>query len=109
MKNFVSNGHSKQLIAPAAGVLGGQVFGVGSIIGVVVADAVLGQQFTLKLQGEYSDCKKKAGETWAQGDKLYYDPADGALTKTAGVLMLAGYAGEIAQNADIIGTLILQK
>lgn len=108
MKNFVSNGHSKQLIATAV-LVGGQVYGVGGIIGVVVADAAIGQQYTLKLEGEYSDCKKKAAEAWAIGDKLYYDPADGALTKTAGALNFAGYAGEAALAADIIGTLLLQN
>lgn len=107
MKNFRSNGQSVQLAAPAGGVVGGQVYQKGSLVGVVVADAAEGELFTLKITGEYSDCTKKAAEAWAVGDKLYYDSATGELSKD-NTKEFAGYAGEDALAADVIGTIILK-
>lgn len=107
MQNFRSNGNSVQLIAPAGGVVGGQIYGKGALIGVVVADAAAGQQFTLKLKGEYSDVEKKAGEAWTAGDKLYLN-AEGALEKTEANGEFAGYASEDAIAADVVGTIILK-
>lgn len=108
MKNFVSNGNSVQLIAPVGGVVGGAVYGVQNIIGVVVASAAQDEQFTLSIKGVFSGVKKKAAEAWAQGQTLYYDPATGELTTTAGVLKVAGYAADAALAADVIGNVILK-
>jgi predicted RecA/RadA family phage recombinase len=108
MRNFVSNGNSIQLIAPAAGVVGGQVYGVGSFVGIVVADAASGQQFTLKLEGEYSDAKKKNLDVWAVGDKLYYDSVTGELSKD-NTKEFAGYASQPALAADLIGSILLKQ
>lgn len=107
MRNFVSNGNSIQLIAPAGGVVGGQVYGVGGLVGVVVADAAVGHQFTLVLEGEYSDAKKKAADAWAIGDKLYYDSATGEVSKD-NTKEFAGYASAPAIVGDVIGSLILK-
>lgn len=110
MKNFRGNGNSVQLAAPAGGVVGGQMYGVGSLIGVVVADAAEAELFTLFTKGEFEGVKKKAGETWAVGDILYYDPADNALTKTAGALKQAGIATvAVATAGDVLGSILLHQ
>ncbi|UAY56260.1 DUF2190 family protein [Arachidicoccus terrestris] len=110
MLNQIQSGYSLQLAAPADGVVGGQMYGVGNFIGVVVADAAEGEQFTLVIKGAFDAVKKKAGEAWSQGDALYYSADDG-LTKTAGadpVLPLAGYAYADAASADVVGSILLK-
>lgn len=106
MNNFIANGQSLQVIAPVGGVVGGQSYKVGKLVGVVVADAAEGSQFTLKLSGVYSDIKKKAGEAWAVGDKLYFNVTD-ELELTAANGEFAGYAYEAALAGAVIGTVLL--
>jgi len=106
MNNFIGNGQSIQSIAPVGGVVGGQAYKVGKLVGVVVADAAEGSQFTLKLTGMYSDIKKKAGEAWTIGAKLYYN-ATNELELTAANGDFAGYAMDAALAAAVIGTVLL--
>lgn len=106
MNNFIANGNSLQLTAPEGGVVGGQLYKQGKLVGVVVADAAEGDQFTLKLTGVYSDVKKKAGEAWAIGDKLYYNATD-ELELTAANGDFAGYAYAAALAAAVDGTVLL--
>jgi predicted RecA/RadA family phage recombinase len=105
MQNFRSNGNSIQLIAAAA-VIGGQMFAKGSLVGVVVADAAVGDQFTLKIKGEYI-VKKKAAEAWTTGDKLYFDAATGDTSKD-NTKEFAGYATADALAADVEGSIVLK-
>lgn len=108
MKNFRSNGNSVAVVAPAGGVLGGQIFRKGGLVGIVVADAVEGQTFTLKLSGEYSDVKKKAGEAWAIGDKLYCSAAH-EITTTAADGEFCGHATAAALAGAVLGTILLAR
>lgn len=107
MKNFIANGESLQIIAPAGGVTGGQLFKMGSIIGIVVADAAEGEQFTLKIKGAYNEVAKIAAEAWATGDMLYYKADSTGLTKTAAGNTFAGYAYAHALAADVTGSILL--
>ncbi len=106
MNNFIANGNSIQLAAPVGGVVGGQIYKKGKLTGVVVADAAENDTFTLKLTGVYSDCKKKAGEAWVVGDKLYCNGTN-ELELTAANGDFAGYAYEAALAAAVIGTVLL--
>lgn len=108
MKNFQGNGESLQLIAPAGGVVGGKLFKQGSLVGVVVADAAEGVQFTLKLKGVYNDVTKKAGEAWAIGDKLYFDEATGETSKD-NTKTFVGYANSAQLAADVLGEVLLRQ
>jgi len=107
MKNFIANGESLQLTAPVGGVTGGQLFKQGMIIGVVVADAAEGEQFTLKIKGAYNDLPKTAGEAWTTGAVLYYKADDTGLTTTEAGNTFAGYAYADALAADIKGSILL--
>ena len=108
MKNFVSNGESLQLIAPAGGVVGGQLYRQVGIVGVVVADAAEGEQFTLKIKGNYDTLTKIAGEAWAIGDPVYMKADNSGLTTTALNNFLAGYATATALAGDIVGSAVLK-
>ena len=106
MNNFVGNGNSVQAIAPVGGVVGGQLYKLGKLSGVVVADAPEGAQFTLKLTGEYSDIKKKAGEAWTVGAKLYCNGSN-ELELTAANGDFAGFAMNAALSAAVVGNVLL--
>jgi predicted RecA/RadA family phage recombinase len=107
MKNFVSNGESLQLTAPVGGVIGGALIKQGDIVGVVVADALEGDKFTLKIKGAYSGVPKAAAEAWTVGDSLYLKADGSALTKTSDANTFAGYAYSNALAADVIGDVLL--
>src|SRR5690349_4717040 len=110
MKNFVANGESLQIVAPVGGVVGGQLYKQGGIIGVVVASAAEGESFTSKIKGAYSGLPKTAAEAWAVGDPLYFIHATSALSKVAGAAgtsTFAGYAYDAAQAADVVGSILL--
>lgn len=107
MKNFLANGQSLQLIAPVDGVIGGSVVKQGSIIGIVVASAAEGQQYTLQIYGAFSDLPKTTGQAWAVGDMLYWDATNSLFTKTVGSNTFAGYAYEAALSADTKGSVLL--
>ncbi len=107
MKNFVQKGSSIQLTAPVGGVVGGAAFKQGSLVGVVVASAAEGEQFTLQLEGAFSDLPKETGTAWAVGDPLYWDAGNSRFTKTSAGNTFAGYAHTAALSADTTGVVLL--
>lgn len=111
MKNYIQENDSIQLIAPAGGVVGGQLYKQGSLVGVVVSSAEEGEQFTLMISGAFGSLPKATGETWSVGDDLYYDESDEEdkkLTKTAAGNIYVGAAFDAALNADTVGAILLK-
>jgi predicted RecA/RadA family phage recombinase len=108
MKNFIAYGESLQLQAPVSGVIGGQLYATGKLVGVVVADAAEGETFILKITGAYSDCPKITGEAWTTGDMIYYKSDGTGLTTTAAGNIYAGYAYSNALATDVTGSILLQ-
>src|SRR3990167_2680627 len=98
MKNFVQEGRTITVIAPAA-VLSGQLVVVGSIVGVAAFDAAQDAEVEITTRGVF-ELPKVLTDEIAQGDKLYWDAALSQLTKTAGTgsKPLVGYAAEAAGN-----------
>lgn len=107
MKNFVANGNSLQIPAPAGGLVGGQVVAVGKVVGVVVASAAEGEQCTVQIRGAFNDLPKETGTAWSRGDMLYLKADGSSLTKTATSNTFAGYAYEDAAAGDAKGSLLL--
>lgn len=108
MKNFVSNGNSLQLIAPVGGVVGGAPYKIGLVVGVVVASAAEGEQFTLQIKGVYN-LPKVAAEAWALGVALYLNVAGTAITTTAAGGTAVGYAASAQLAADVFGDVLLDR
>jgi predicted RecA/RadA family phage recombinase len=106
MKNYVSDGDNLTLTVPAGGVLGGVPILIGTnIFGVPVADnATVGDSFSLRVRGVFSDMPKAAGATWAEGDAVYWDNTAKNLTKTATSNTRVGTAVVAALSADTVGT-----
>lgn len=108
MKNYIQENDSMQLTAPVGGVVGGQLYKQGNLVGVVVNAAAEGVKFTLKLEGAFDNVPKKTGESWNVGDMLYYDATNSNLTTTASSNTWAGYAFYAAGSADVTGAILLK-
>ncbi|HJT73277.1 MAG TPA: DUF2190 family protein [Chitinophaga sp.] len=108
MKNYIQENDSMQLTGPVGGVVGGQLYKQGSLVGVVVASAEEGEQFTLMLEGAFDKVPKKTGESWNVGDMLYYEVASSSLTTTASSNTWAGYAFYAAATGDTVGAVLLK-
>ena len=108
MKNYIQENDSIQLTAPVGGVVGGQLYKQGSLIGVVVASAAEGEQFTLMLEGAFDSVPKKTGEAWSVGDMVYYETASSSLTTTASSNTWAGYAFYAAISGATTGAVLLK-
>lgn len=99
MLNKVSNG-DKLHITAAAPIVGGAPVVVGSLVGVAVNDAAIGQLVALELQGVFSLPKTTgAGTDIAAGDLVYLN-SSGVITKTASGNTLAGAAFAPASTTD---------
>jgi len=79
MKNFIQNGETVTLTAPAAVASGGVVV-VDSIVGIASGAAALGEDVECVLEGVFT-LPKAAGEAIGQGAKVYWD--GDAVTATA--------------------------
>lgn len=80
MKNYLQDGDQPDLVAPY-NLASGDGFLVGSIFAVAVVSAVTGQALAGATEGVY-ELKAKAADTFAQGDKLYWDNTAKELTST---------------------------
>jgi predicted RecA/RadA family phage recombinase len=83
MKNFVQEGKTVTVIAPSGGVSGGDLVVIGSIIGVAAFDAAEAAEVEVATEGVFTLPKASADDVSA-GNLLYWDSAQGELTKTAG-------------------------
>ena len=101
-KNYVQHGKVLPLTAPAGGVISGMAYAIGALFGVAEFTAAAGDQFELDTTGVRT-LPKATGQAWAEGDVLYFDPAAGNLTKTAGSLKKVGVAVAAAVAADTFG------
>jgi predicted RecA/RadA family phage recombinase len=99
MKNFIQEGKTIPVTAPAA-VVSGEVVVVGSIVGVAAFDAASGADVEVTVDGVF-ELLKISSDVIAQGDKLYWDSVQAKLTKTAGTgsKPMVGVATEAAGNS----------
>ncbi|GAB7527916.1 hypothetical protein PS3A_03220 [Pseudomonas sp. 3A(2025)] len=103
MKTFIQNGDCITVPAPAGGTRSGELYKVGSLIGVATTTQNVGELVALKLEGVFQLAKIPA-ESWAVGDALYIDPATRALSNVpvaGGVLV--GLATEAKPNPSGAG------
>lgn len=98
MKNYVQNGDDFPVTAPYACVPGQGVL-VGNIFGIAKIAAAIGALVTITTRHVWN-LAKKANDTPAQGDKLFWDDTNKVLTTTAtgnkwvGVALLPALAAD---------------
>lgn len=82
MKNYNKSDENINLIAPAGGVVGGDIHVEGQFAGVVHGSVAEGYTFVLELEGIYTVAKKTT-DVVAIGDLLYFDTGLEAVTTSA--------------------------
>lgn len=87
----------------AATLSSGQTLQVVDNVGVVAADAVSGDVFTLKLLGQY-ELAKATGQAWTHGTKLYWHTTNLNWTSiVTGAIDVGATAGAVAANSATVG------
>lgn len=99
MKNMVySEGQQRLQVLAGAAKTSGKMYVEGDFVGIAVADAANGEEYTLATKCVVS-YKKKTTDVFALGDKAYLDAVNDELTTTAlgnklvGVVMIAAGNG----------------
>lgn len=110
MKNYISGG-DRITVTVAAGsdavnLSSGDGYLIGSLFGVAVADAAIGEDVTLALEGVFS-LPKTTSQAWAVGDKAYWDAATGKVTTTASSNKQIGVVVAAAASNDTTGNVYL--
>ena len=96
MKNFVQNGSTIPVTAPAGGVASGDGMLLGSLFGVASEDAAAGVTVEMATTGVY-DLPKVSGLAVTAGALIYWDQSDAAATPaSASDAVLIGAAIEAA-------------
>lgn len=103
MKSYIQPGDCITVPAPAGGTVSGELYKVGSIIGVAATTEAAGDPVELKLTGVFA-LNKTSAQAWAVGDPVYMNTSTRVLTNasTAG-LVLVGVATEVAANPSAVG------
>lgn len=96
MKNYVDNGDTVTLAAPAAVSSGGGVLS-GSLFGVAQNDAANGATVVIVTKGIF-DLTKVGSQAWAVGAKVYWDNTNKRCTTVATDNTLIGVATEAVGN-----------
>ena len=99
MKNFVQDGDTLSIPAPAGGVNGGGVVIVGSIVSVAVHDADENDPVEIKTSGVFS-LPKTASQVWAVGTKIYWTPGGIATTTASGNPLIGVAVADAANPTD---------
>lgn len=103
MKTFIQHGDCLTVPAPTGGTVSGELYKVGSIIGVATTTEVVGAPVVLKLNGVFGLTKISA-QAWAVGDPIYMNTSSRALTNVSATgLVLVGMATEVAANPSTTG------
>ena len=103
MKTFIQRGDCLTVPAPAGGTLSGELYKVGSIIGVAATTEIATAPVVLKLDGVFGLAKTSA-QAWAVGDLLFMNTSTRVLTNVSATgLVLVGVATEVAANPSATG------
>ncbi|GAB3464099.1 DUF2190 family protein [Azotobacter salinestris] len=103
MKSYIQPGDIVIVTAPAGGTVSGQIYKVGSIIGVAATTETAGDPVELKLTGVFA-LNKTSAQAWAVGDPVYMNTSTRVLTNaSAAGLVLVGVATEVAANPSAVG------
>lgn len=85
MKNWISEGRSLDLTAPAGGVVSGKPVKIGAYIVVPSTTAAEGEKFAGAVEGifEVDAATHASTQAWAECQILYWDDANKRFTVTA--------------------------
>lgn len=90
-KNFVQNGDTITVVSPSGGVSSGDPVLIVEIFGVATHDAVATADLELALSGVFT-LPADTNLVIAQGDRVFWDAANGWVDKTASAQVAVGRA-----------------
>lgn len=103
MNNYVSSGKVLTLTAPSGDVVAGVLYKIGSLIVLATVSAAETEKFAAQVTGEIL-AEKTTGQTWDEGEKLYYVSGTKKLsTSSGGGNTLCGVATAAAGSSDTTG------
>lgn len=103
MKSYIQPGDCLTVAAPSGGTISGQLYKVGSIIGVAATTEAAGDPVVLKTTGVF-ELTKTSAQAWAVGDLVYMNTTSRSLTNVSATgLVLVGMATEVAANPSSVG------
>lgn len=105
MKNFVQQGETLNLTAPAGGVVSGTAYKIGSVVVVALADAAVGETFQGRRCGVFT-LPVTTAETPSEGAKAYFK-SDNTISTTSTSNTLVGVfltAKDADDNAEVLFT-----
>lgn len=102
MNNFVQPAETIPLTAPSGGVVSGTAYKVGSLIVVALFSAAQTLPFSAMTRG-VATLPKATGQTWSEGEKLYWDDSAKKFTTTSSGNTLCGCAVAAALTGATTG------
>jgi predicted RecA/RadA family phage recombinase len=99
MRNYVQPGRSITVTAPTGGVLSGDGVLIGALFGVAQHDAAEAADLELLTEGVV-ELAKATPLVIATGDRLFWNPTEKKLDKTATAQVCVGLAVAAAASAD---------
>jgi predicted RecA/RadA family phage recombinase len=99
MKNYVSDGDVLELTAPSGGVTKDVPVLIGALVVVPTVSAAQTVAFSAKTTGVIT-VPKATGDAWGEGEKVYWDVADGDFNQSSSGNTLVGVAAAAAGTND---------
>lgn len=106
MKNYIQEGDSLPVAAPAGGVLSGMPVIIGSLIGIASTTAAEGTMFSLQREGVF-ELPKVGAQVWTVGAKIYWDATASLATTVNTSNTLIGTATAPTANPSPTGNVLL--
>lgn len=103
MDNYVSAGNVVELTAPSGGVVAGTPKLIGSLVVIPAVSAAQDAKFSAQVTGVFT-VPKATGDAWGEGEKVYWDVADGNFNQSASGNTLVGVAAAAAGTNDTTGS-----
>jgi predicted RecA/RadA family phage recombinase len=102
-RNFIQDGETLTLVAPAGGVVAGSGYVIGSLFVVALTTAAAGATFQGMSEGVFSMTKNAAGsgKAFTAGEAIFWDDdSDKRWDKTGTGFFQCGVAVEAAASTD---------
>ncbi|MFA6310603.1 MAG: capsid cement protein [Sterolibacterium sp.] len=104
--NFIQDGDTVTLTAPAGGVVSGTGYLIGTLFVVALVTAAEGASFDAMVEGVFT-LPKTSAQAWAEGQKVFWDNSNHRADSDSTVGQLIGVSVGVAANPTANGSVRL--
>lgn len=104
-KNFVQEGKTLTLTAPSGGVTAGAGVLIGTLFGVALSTAAVGESFEMGISGVY-DIASDAADTFNEGEAVFWDAGNNRVTVASTGNTFVGWATEDKATPATVNVLL---